>query len=66
MGKPTIAAIIACALLGCTTGGAYESIRQNQRNQCNRLPAGSEKDECLQKTSEDYDGYKRKRDEALK
>jgi hypothetical protein len=61
------ALIIGVLLTGaCTPRAAYEAIRSNERAQCNRLPAGSERDECFQRTSEDYDTYKRKRDETLK
>jgi hypothetical protein len=69
MDKRILAAVLAlCSLLtvACTTRDTYETIRGNQRLECNRRPAGSERDECLHRTSEDYEAYKRKRDEALK
>jgi len=60
--------LIGCSLLAtaCTKRAAYDTLRGNERLECNRLPGGSERDECLQRTTEDYDSYKRKRDEALK
>jgi hypothetical protein len=62
------AVVVLCSLftVACTTKEAYEGIRGNRRLECNRLPNGSERDECLQRASEDYDTYKRKRDETLK
>ncbi|HKQ29768.1 MAG TPA: hypothetical protein VJS66_00640 [Burkholderiales bacterium] len=62
------AVLIGCSLLttACTNRTVYDTLRGNERLECNRLPNGSERDECLQRTTEDYDSYKRKRDEALK
>lgn len=68
MRPATIAAILfACSLstIGCTSRDIYEGVRDNQRNQCNRLPGGSERDECRNARPDDYETYKKKRDEAL-
>jgi hypothetical protein len=67
--KIVIAALLVSFSLlaaGCTSREVYENTRSHERQKCNRMPSGSERDECLQRTSEEYDAYKRKREDALK
>jgi len=48
----------------CSTRAWYETVHQNQKLQCQKLPP-SEYAECMEQASETYDKYKRKRDEVV-
>lgn len=49
------------SLAACTTRGAYESIRQSERDECNQKLSDSERKDCLERTQDSYDEYQRKR-----
>ena len=49
----------------CSTRQWYETVHQNQRIQCQKLPP-SEYAECIERANESYDTYKQKRDEVIK
>lgn len=49
----------------CTTRGAYEAIRQNDRNECYRKPSDADRAGCLERTQDTFDEYNRKRDAAI-
>lgn len=50
---------------GCSSRQWYETVHQNQRLQCQKVPY-SEYAECMERANETYDSYKQKRDEAVK
>jgi len=50
-----------CVCSACTTRGAYEGVRQGQRNHCNELPE-TQRQQCLAKVQDDYDTYSRDRE----
>ncbi len=53
----------ATLLAGCTTRGVYEGVRRGERMRCQEV-ADSERAKCLQRQEDDYDTYRRKREEA--
>lgn len=59
----SVVTLTLCA--ACTTRGAYDGVRQGQLNHCNEVPdTGREK--CLAKAQDDYDTYRRNREEVKK
>lgn len=60
-----IALILAClTVLGCSTRGSYENLRQNHVNQCNAMPETA-REECLQRTAPEYSEYQTEREQVL-
>jgi len=60
--------VFACLLvfmLGCTQRGIYETIQNNERQKCEKLPPAQYED-CMAKSSEGYDDYQRAREDILK
>lgn len=52
-------------LQGCSSRQWYETVHQNQKIQCQKVPY-NEYAECMERANETYDQYKRKRDEVVK
>ena len=50
---------------GCSSRQWYETVHQNQRLQCQKVPY-NEYAECMERANETYDSYKQKRDEVVK
>lgn len=48
----------------CSTRQWYETVHQNQKLQCQKLPP-SEYAGCMEQANEAYDKYKQKRDEVI-
>ncbi|MGE3598365.1 MAG: hypothetical protein AB7N70_22710 [Dehalococcoidia bacterium] len=59
------ALMVAClaALAACTARQGYEGVRAGERNRCWSLPE-TERERCLRRTEDDYDTYRRKRDDV--
>ena len=60
----TVPAVCTLLLGACTSGDYYEALRDNQRQQCINKPQ-TVAESCLQRTEDDYQQYKSKR-ETLK
>jgi hypothetical protein len=60
------APLLTVALPACTsqqlTEAAYNSLQGRQREECNKIPAGSDRDRCVGRNSTTYDEYKRQSD----
>ena len=54
---------VLVVLYGCTERMVYEGARQNQRNECMKMPE-TERERCLEETSKEYDEYQREREAA--
>lgn len=48
----------------CSSEQVYESIQQNQRLECQKLPH-SEYAECMERAGENYEKYTREREEVI-
>ena len=51
--------LLAFAITGCTTQQGYQSAQGWQRNQCNQMVDQREREQCLSKTTTNYEDYKR-------
>ena len=62
-----ISVIYICAslLIACTNQEIYDAVQENRQQECQKLPP-SAYEECIKQHSEPYDGYERRRQEALK
>lgn len=49
----------------CTNQAAYNNLKHQQQLECNRLPSGSELDDCQAAVLGDYREYQQKRRELL-
>ena len=59
-----VGAIAVIGLSGCTTQSGYETVRGLQREHCLHLP-DTEQERCLNAIQDDYETYRRKRDEVI-
>lgn len=58
--------MIALALCtACSQQSVYEGLKQNNRNECNKMPE-SQRQLCLEKVDQDYQDYQREREALLK
>lgn len=63
--KYTILAFTLILIQGCTYQNWYTGIKEHQRQECYKLPSGSEVQQCLERNSMDYDSYKLERQKRL-
>lgn len=64
--KPTVPLLVlalAAALSACTSQrlreAAYNSMQLHQREECNKIPAGPDREQCLGRNNTSYDQYQR-------
>lgn len=62
-----IATLIAVSALisSCSNRQIYDSVQNNRRMECDKMPDSAQRDACLEQYSESYDSYQRKREELL-
>lgn len=53
--------ICASLFIACTNQGVYETLRQNQLQECRELASSSAYEKCAKQYSESYEEYDRKR-----
>lgn len=56
--------VLVMLLQACSSRQLYETVHQNQRIQCQKVPY-SEYAECMERANETYDEYTRKREESI-
>lgn len=59
-----VAVFTVLALQGCGSAEVYDAINENRRDACRRVPP-AEYEDCMERYSEPYEDYKRKRDEVV-
>ena len=59
--------IIGCGLLlgACTNQGAYAGLQNGQREQCQKMPEATAREQCLRDADKSYEQYRREREDAL-
>lgn len=56
--------VLVMLLQACSSRQLYETVHQNQRLQCQKVPY-SEYAECMERANETYDEYQRKRKDSI-
>ena len=56
--------LLPLAVSSCSWEQAYYATQTWQRNECNRLPDGSERERCLSRNSASYGTYRQQADEG--
>lgn len=58
--------LLVCILLaGCSSKAVYDNVQRNNRQECVNVPP-AQYEECIQRSSQSYEEYKRDRAEVLK
>ena len=59
--------IILCSLLlgACSNQGAYAGMQNGQREQCQKMPEPTAREQCLRDADKSYEQYRREREDAL-
>lgn len=58
--------LLVCILLaGCGNKAVYDNVQRNNRQECVNVPP-AQYEECIQRSSQSYEEYKRDRAEVLK
>ena len=53
------------AMSACSSRQAYEAMQTRERNECLKVPE-SQYQECMERTSQSYDEYRREREDLKK
>jgi len=56
--------LVASICFGCTNNEIYDFIQSDRQAECYKLPQPQYED-CMKRTSESYENYKQKRDDAI-
>lgn len=55
---------VAVFIHGCSSRDMYGAIQKNAQSECRKVPR-SERAECMDRVSESYDDYTKKREEVI-
>jgi len=62
--KFTVLSMIALILLGCSNKQIYNSVQENRRMECGKLPQNQYED-CIRDYSTSYEDYERERQASI-
>ncbi len=57
--------LLVLAISACSSRQAYEAMQTRERNECLKVPE-SQYQECMERTSQSYDEYRREREDLKK
>jgi len=58
-------ALLALTSAACTQQGAYGGLQAGQRNECQKMPEATAREQCLRDADKSYDQYQKERAEVL-